>query len=86
MARPAFDPWVREILRCPVGLHPLEDVEDERGDAALQCTQDCGAPGQRRRYPVSSGIPTLLADEATLVTVDTGAGAGADTGVDAEAD
>lgn len=68
MARPELDPWVREILRCPVGLHPLVDVQDEQGPA-LQCAEDCGAPGQRRRYPWRDGIPGLLADEATVVTV-----------------
>jgi uncharacterized protein len=67
MARPEYDPWVREILRCPVGLHELVDTEDEQGAPVLQCAQDCGAPGQRRRYPVTEGIPVLLADEAVLV-------------------
>lgn len=71
MTRPAYEPWVREILRCPVGLHELIDVLDEDGQAALQCAEDCGAPGQRRRYPMTDGaIPTLLADDATLVMVD----------------
>lgn len=69
MARPEYDPWVREIIRCPVGLHPLLDVQDEDGSPALQCAEDCGAPGQRRRYPIVDGIPVLLADDAVLVTV-----------------
>ena len=67
MARPDYDPWVREILRCPVGLHPLVDGEDEDGAAYLECAEDCGAPGQRRRYPVRDGIPVLLADDAVVV-------------------
>lgn len=67
MARTAYDQWARELLRCPVGLHELEDVQDEQGGPALRCLEDCGEPGQRRRYPVVDGIPVLLSDEATLV-------------------
>jgi uncharacterized protein len=67
MARPEYESWVREILRCPVGLHPLVDVEDEQGNPALQCAEDCGGEGRRRRYPIVDGIPVLLADDATVV-------------------
>lgn len=67
MARTPYEPWVREILRCPVGLHELLDAQDDQGAPVLECAQDCGAPGQRRRYPVTDGIPVLLADEAVLV-------------------
>lgn len=67
MARPQYDPWAREILRCPVGLHELVDVEDPSGAPALECAEDCGAPAQRRRYPVTDGIPVLLADAAQVV-------------------
>lgn len=69
MARTEYDSWVREILRCPVGRHELVDVTDEQGRPWLQCAQDCGAPGQRRRYPYDGAIPVLLADDAVLVTV-----------------
>lgn len=69
MARPQYEPWVREILRCPIGGHPLVDVPEEDGGPALQCAEDCGGPGQRRRYPVTDGIPVLLADDAVVVTV-----------------
>lgn len=69
MARPEYEPWVREILRCPVGKHPLVDVVDEEGGPALQCAEDCDGPGRRRRYPVTDGIPVLLADDAVVVTV-----------------
>ncbi|MGO0575126.1 Trm112 family protein [Ornithinimicrobium panacihumi] len=67
MARPAYESWVREILRCPVGGHELVDVVDDAGEPALQCAVDCGGPGQRRRYPIKDGIPVLLADDAVLV-------------------
>jgi uncharacterized protein len=69
MARPEYESWVREILRCPVGKHPLVDVEDEQGSPALQCAEDCDGPGRRRRYPVVDGIPVLLVDDATVVTL-----------------
>lgn len=69
MARPQYESWVREILRCPVGGHPLVDVVDEQDRPALQCAEDCDGPGRRRRYPVSDGIPVLLADDAVVVTV-----------------
>lgn len=69
MTRPELEPWVREILRCPVGLHELVDVVDEEGRPALQCATDCGAPGRRLRYPVNDGIPVLLADDAVVVQV-----------------
>lgn len=69
MTRPRYEEWAREILRCPVGRHELVDVDDEEGVPALQCAVDCGGAGQRRRYPVVDGIPVLLADDATLVTV-----------------
>ena len=72
MARPQYEPWVREILRCPVGGHELVDVVDEDGLPALQCAQDCDGPGRRRRFPVVDGIPVLLADDATVVTVEDG--------------
>lgn len=69
MARPEFDPWVRGILRCPVGLHELIDVTDEHGAPALRCAKDCDGVGRRRQYPVQDGIPVLLADDATIVAV-----------------
>ena len=69
MSQPQYEPWVREILRCPVGLHELVDVVDDEGRPALQCAVDCGSPGRRLRFPVSDGIPVLLADDAVVVTV-----------------
>lgn len=45
--------WVRASLRCPVCRAELRD-----GDARLECT-GCG-----RRYPVSDGIPVLIAEHA----------------------
>ncbi len=64
-----MEAWVRDILRCPVGLHALLDDTDASGGAVLVCDSDCGAPGQRRQYRFDGGIPVLLAHEARLVTV-----------------
>jgi uncharacterized protein YbaR (Trm112 family) len=48
-----LEPWVVRLLACPVeqGAVRLEESE-------LVCTQ-CG-----RRYPVQSGIPRMLPDQA----------------------
>ena len=62
-----MEAWVRDILRCPVGLHPLLDDTDESGAPVLVCESDCGAEGQRRQYRVDGGIPVLLAGEARLI-------------------
>lgn len=67
-----IDSWVRDILRCPVGLHRLVDETDEQGAAVLVCETDCATPGQRRVYRIERGIPVLLADEATIITRDQG--------------
>lgn len=62
----SIEPWVRDILRCPVGLHPLLDDVDEAGEPVLVCVEDCPAPGRRRHYPVRDGIPVLLADDSVV--------------------
>lgn len=64
----AIDPWVREILRCPVGRHELVDTTDGAGQPVLECAEDCGGPGQRRQFPITEGIPVLLESDATTVT------------------
>lgn len=64
-----IEPWLREILRCPVGKHELSDSTGPDGAPELQCTQDCQGPGQRRGYPVQDGIPVLLADHARVFSV-----------------
>ncbi len=67
-----MEAWVRDILRCPVGLHPLLDDTDESGAAVLTCDSDCGAEGQRRQYRFDGGIPVLLDGEARLITLESG--------------
>ncbi len=64
-------PWLRDILRCPVGRHPLVDVAADSGGVELLCAEDCGTVAGRpvrRAYRVEDGIPVLLADEARLVS------------------
>jgi uncharacterized protein YbaR (Trm112 family) len=64
-----IDPWLREILRCPVGLHELVDATGPDGSPELQCAADCGGAGQRRAYRIDDGVPVLLADESRVFTV-----------------
>lgn len=64
-----IDPWLREILRCPVGLHELVDATGPDGAPELQCATDCGAQGQRRGYRIDGGVPVLLAAESRVFTV-----------------
>ena len=63
-----IEPWVREILRCPVGGHELVDATSETGQPVLECAGDCGGPGQRRQFPITEGIPVLLESDATIIT------------------
>ena len=61
MTSSAIEPWLRDILRCPVCHGELRDAQ---GPAypELQCTNEaCG-----RAYRVEDGVPVLLADEARL--------------------
>lgn len=62
----SLQPWLRDILRCPVGLHPLLDDTDEHGEPVLVCDQDCPQTGTQRHFPVRDGIPVLLAQESVL--------------------
>lgn len=68
MSSTTIDPWLREILRCPVGLHELVDATGPDGSPELQCAADCGGPGQRRGYRIDDGVPVLLADESRVFT------------------
>jgi uncharacterized protein YbaR (Trm112 family) len=67
-----IEPWLREILRCPVGGHPLLDEVDAAGEPVLMCDRDCGAPGTRRQYRFADGIPVLLPEQAAVVAVEGG--------------
>ena len=52
--------WVRSLLRCPVDHAELADATGADGAALLACTD----PGHRAAYPVSDGVPVLLAEDA----------------------
>ncbi len=54
-----IQPWLLDIIVCPVCLTGFRELSAERG---LECTA-CG-----RVYPVRDGIAVLLADEATPPT------------------
>ena len=55
---PALEPWLRDILRCPVTGATLVDGVGPDGSPELVCT-GCGLA-----YPVRDDIPVLLVDEA----------------------
>ena len=61
-----IEPWLREILRCPVCRQELVDGTGPDGVAELQCAGDCESAGQRRAYRIDGGIPVLLAEEARV--------------------
>ncbi len=62
-----IEPWLREILRCPVCRAELSDSTDPAGEPELRCTGTCGPDGEVRAYPITDGIPVLLAENSRLV-------------------
>ena len=54
----ALDPLLLDILACPEDKGPLLYFEDE--DSLYN-------PRLKRRYPIRSGIPVMLLDEAEQV-------------------
>jgi len=56
----ALEPWVREILRCPVTGATLVDGVGPTGEPELHST-DAERP---LAYPVRDGIPVLLESDA----------------------
>ena len=56
----ALEPWVREILRCPVTGATLVNGAGPDGEPELHSTN----AERPLAYPVRNGIPVLLADDA----------------------
>jgi uncharacterized protein YbaR (Trm112 family) len=63
MGQNALEPWLREILRCPVTLARLTDGVGPDGEPVVRVGRD----ELRLAYPVRDGVPILLADEARRV-------------------
>lgn len=55
-----IEPWVRDVLRCPVTGAELVEGTGPDGAPELVSTD----PTTRLAYPVRDGVPVLLADEA----------------------
>lgn len=55
-----LEPWVREILRCPVTGAELVDSTGPGGEPELHSTD----PDRPLAYPVRNGIPVLLESDA----------------------
>ena len=58
-----IEPWLREILRCPVTGATLVDGVGPDGSPELVSTD----PDNPLAYPVRDGIPVLLAEDARSV-------------------
>jgi uncharacterized protein YbaR (Trm112 family) len=56
----ALEPWVREILRCPVTGATLVDAVGPDGEPELHSTD----PERPLAYPVRNGVPVLLESDA----------------------
>ncbi len=55
-----LEPWVRQILRCPVTGAELVDATGPDGEPELHSTD----PVRPLAYPVRDGIPVLLESDA----------------------
>ena len=58
-----LEPWLREILRCPVCHGELSDGRGPDGGLELVCP----AHEPAMAYRVDDGVPVLLVDEARRV-------------------
>lgn len=65
MTNTGIDPWLREILRCPVTHSELIDAQGPDGAVELHTVQT-DDQGKRRAYRVENGIPVLIPEEARI--------------------
>ena len=63
-----IEPWLREILRCPVTHSELVDDVDPTGRPVLVSAEPSQEHGGRLAYPIRDGIPVLLVDDATVIS------------------
>ena len=63
-----IEPWLREILRCPVTHSELVDATGPEGGAEL-LTVAADEQGHKRAYRVENGIPVLIPEEARIIEV-----------------
>lgn len=61
-----IDPWLRDILRCPITHSELLDGTGPDGAPELQA-KDADEQGRRRAYRVEDGIPVLIPEEARFM-------------------
>lgn len=61
---PSVEPWVRDILRCPVTGATLVDGTGPDGAPELWSTD----PERPLAYPVRDGIPVLLEADARALS------------------
>ncbi|MBO3129054.1 Trm112 family protein [Dermatophilus congolensis] len=66
MSTTGIEPWLREILRCPVTQSELVDGTGPDGQPELQA-KDADAQGRRRAYRVEGGVPVLIPEEARFM-------------------
>ena len=62
-AQVRVEPWLRQMLRCPVTGRPLVDGTDPDGNPELVAT----GTEQVLAYPVRGGVPVLLEHEARRI-------------------
>lgn len=65
MTTTGIDPWLREILRCPVTHSELLDATGPDGASELHTAQ-ADEQGKNRAYRVENGIPVLIPEEARV--------------------
>lgn len=66
MSTNTIEPWLREMLRCPVTQSKLTDATGPNGEPELHAVE-ADEQGRRRAYRIENGIPVLIPDEARFL-------------------